>query len=125
VRHALHELNALIAPNDSRSSLAKLFFVDELDKVWRWPRLKNRINADHAKDLLEQLHWRRILVELTTVPPRCRDPKDLPVLSTAIDGRADAIVSGDADLRDDAQPRTEMERYGVNLWGIDSLLSTE
>lgn len=97
--------------------------LDELDKVWRRPRLNNRIHAEHAKALLEQLNWRGIMVELTSIPPRCRDPQDHPVLSTAIDGRADAIVSGDADLRDDDQLRTEMERYGVKLWGIDSLLS--
>ena len=97
--------------------------LDELDKVWQRPRLKNRIHAEHAKDLLEQLNWRGIMVELTTIPPRCRDPKDHPVLSTAIDGRAAAIVSGDADLRDDDKLRTEMEKYGVKLWGIDSLLS--
>ena len=63
------------------------------------------------------------MVEPTTIPPRCRDPKDHPVLATAIDGRADAIVSGDADLRDDDKLRAEMESYGVKLWGIDSLLS--
>jgi putative PIN family toxin of toxin-antitoxin system len=97
--------------------------LEELDKVWQRPRLKNRIYAESAKTLLEQLNWRGILVELTTIPPRCRDPKDHPVLATAIDGRADAIVSGDADLRDDDQLRAEMERYGVKLWGIDSLLS--
>jgi len=97
--------------------------LDELDKVWQRPRLKNRIHAESAKTLLEQLNWRGILVELTSIPPRCRDPKDHPVLATAIDGRADAIVSGDADLRDDDQLRAEMERYGVKLRGIDSLLS--
>ena len=63
------------------------------------------------------------MVEPATIPPRCRDPKDHPVLATAIDGRADAIVSGDADLRDDDELRAEMESYGVKLWGIDSLLS--
>ncbi len=63
------------------------------------------------------------MVEPTTIPPRCRDPKDHPVLATAIDGRADAIVSGDSDLRDDDKLRAEMESYGVKLWGIDSLLS--
>ena len=63
------------------------------------------------------------MVEPATIPPRCRDPKDHHVLATAIDGRADAIVSGDADLRDDDELRAEMESYGVKLWGIDSLLS--
>ena len=89
--------------------------LDELDKVWQRPRLKNRINAEHAVILLEQLNWRGIMVEPTTIPPRCRDPKDHPVLATAIDGRADAIVSGDADLRDDDKLRAEMESYGVKI----------
>ena len=59
----------------------------------------------------------------TCIAGRTRDPKDHHVLATAIDGRADAIVSGDADLRDDDELRAEMESYGVKLWGIDSLLS--
>ncbi len=62
------------------------------------------------------------MVEATTIPPRCRDTKDHPVLATAIDGRADAIVSGDADLRADDKLREEMTGYGVKLWGIDTLL---
>ncbi len=97
--------------------------LDELDKVWQRPRLKDRIDAEHAIILLEQLNWRGIMVEPAIIPPRCRDPKDHPVLATAIDGRADAIVTGDADLRDDDELRAEMESYGVKLWGIDSLLS--
>lgn len=62
--------------------------LDELDKVWQRPRLISRINAGHAMALLEQLNWRGIWVELATIPPRRRDPKDHPVLSTAIDGKA-------------------------------------
>ena len=63
------------------------------------------------------------MAELATIPPRCRDPKDHPVLATAIDGGADAIVSGDADLRNDDELRAEMQSYGVKLWGVDTLLS--
>lgn len=96
--------------------------LDELDKVWQRPRLRRKINAGHATDLLEQLNWRGIWVELATIPPRCRDPKDHPVLSTAIDGKADAIVSGDGDLRADEDLRKQMLRFGIELWGIDSLL---
>lgn len=61
-------------------------------------------------------------IELTTIPPRCRDPKDHPVLATAIDGQADAIVTGDGDLRADDELRSAMADYGVQLWGIQSLL---
>jgi predicted nucleic acid-binding protein len=63
------------------------------------------------------------MVLLTTTPPRCQDPKDEPVLATAIDGRADAIVSGDADLRADDRLRKEMAEYGVEIWGVEGFLS--
>ncbi len=97
--------------------------LDELDKVCQRPRLSARINREHAKSLLKQLKWRGIMAELATIPPRCRDPKDHPVLATAIDGGADAIVSGDADLRNDDELRAKMQSYGVKLWGVDTLLS--
>ena len=63
------------------------------------------------------------MVNLITVPPRCRDPKDHPILATAIDGKADAIVSGDADLRADDKLRAEMEARRVELWGVNTLLA--
>ena len=95
--------------------------LDELDEVWRRPRLQQRIESEDAERLLEQLRFRGEMVELATVPPRCRDPKDHPVLATAIDGRADAIVTGDADLRADDELRSAMGQYGVALWGVDTL----
>ena len=98
------------------------YLIDELNDVWQRPRLRARINADDAERLLEQLRLRGEFVKAVTVPPRCRDPRDHPVLSTAIDGRVDAIVTGDHDLRADDNLRTAMEQYGVALWGIDRLL---
>lgn len=97
--------------------------LDELEEVWRRPRLRQRIPEQRAHRLLRQLRFRSEVVELTTTPPRCRDPKDEPVLATAIDGRADAIVSGDADLRADDQLREEMSGYGVQIWGVEGLLA--
>ena len=96
--------------------------IDELNDVWQRPRLRDRIKPEDAERLLEQLRLRGDMVDPVTVPPRCRDPKDHPVLSTAIDGCADAIVSGDADLRADGELRAAMEGYGVALWGVEGLL---
>jgi predicted nucleic acid-binding protein len=84
--------------------------------------LRRRIDLEDAERLLEQLYLRGEMVELATIPPRCRDPKDHPVLATAIDGHADAIVTGDDDLRADGELRTALEEYKVALWGVDSLL---
>lgn len=55
--------------------------MDELHLVWNRPRLRERIDPDRAIRLEQQLQNRSIWVELVTVPPNCRDPKDLPVLA--------------------------------------------
>lgn len=97
--------------------------LDELDRVWQRSRFVNRIDPGQARLLLAQLRWKGILVTPTTVPPRCRDPRDHPVLATAIDGHAKAIVTGDADLRADDGLRAEMAKNGIEIWGINTLLN--
>jgi uncharacterized protein len=96
--------------------------LDELHQVWKRPRLRARIDAEQAIRLERQLQGRGIWVEVTTVPPNCRDPKDLPVLATAIDGQATVIVSGDDDLRADEDFRRSMADYGIDLLGVNSFL---
>jgi putative PIN family toxin of toxin-antitoxin system len=94
----------------------------ELSEVWQRPRLKKHIEEQDAQDLLEQIRHRSVMVELVTTPPRCRDPQDEPVLATAIDGKADVIVTGDSDMRSDDALREAMATYSVQLWGVDTLL---
>jgi uncharacterized protein len=96
--------------------------VEELHLVWNRPRLRARIEPAQAIRLEQQLQFRAIWVGLETIPPNCRDPKDLPVLATAIDGKADVIVSGDDDLRADDTLRAVMETYGIRLLGVNSFL---
>ncbi len=96
--------------------------LDELDHVWQRPRLKEHIDSKQAKRLLAQLRWRGVWVTPTTVPPRCRDPQDHPVLAAAIDGFANAIVTGDADLRT-MRACAEMAKHGIEIWGINTLLA--
>jgi putative PIN family toxin of toxin-antitoxin system len=97
--------------------------LTELEAVWQRPRFKERIKPEQAQALLEQLRWRGHIIEVMTIPPYCRDPKDQPVLATAIDGHAEVLVTGDADLRADEALRQEMAAYGVQLWGIDTFLN--
>lgn len=96
--------------------------LEELREVLRRPRLKKRIDPFDVNELLDLLEWNGESVELRTIPPRCRDPKDHPVLATAIDGKANAIVTGDDDLRADEELRVGMIAYGIQLWGVQSLL---
>ena len=99
------------------------FLFDELHQVWQRPRLLNRIDRTQAVRLEAQLKGRADWVEVTTVPPNCRDPKDLPVLATAIDGKANIIVSGDDDLRADEALRAAMAVEEIQLLGVNSFLS--
>ncbi|YAF96144.1 MAG: putative toxin-antitoxin system toxin component, PIN family [Nodularia sp. CChRGM 3473] len=96
--------------------------MEELHLVWNRSRLRERIDPSQAMRLEQQLQYRSLWVELKTIPPNCRDPKDLPVLATAIDGEARIIVSGDDDLRADDDLRTLMASYSIQLLGVNSFL---
>ncbi|MFQ4136889.1 putative toxin-antitoxin system toxin component, PIN family [Nodosilinea sp. PGN35] len=95
---------------------------DEFHDVWLRPRLRQRIDPNQAERLEHQLRYRSIWVEVKTIPPNCRDPKDLPVLATAIDGAANIIVSGDNDLRADDALRAAMLEQNIQLLGVQSFL---
>ncbi|MFZ9739228.1 MAG: putative toxin-antitoxin system toxin component, PIN family [Prochlorotrichaceae cyanobacterium] len=96
--------------------------LDEFHAVWNRPRLRRKINPHQAERLEQQLTYRAVWVKVTTVPPHCRDPKDLAVLATAIDGQAQVIVSGDDDLRADEVLRQAMEEYHIKLLGAVSFM---
>ncbi len=96
--------------------------LDELHEVWNRPRLSKYIDITQAMRLEQQLKNRAIWIETKTIPPYYRDPKDLPVLATAIDGKAKIIVSGDDDLRADETLREAMALYSIELLGVNSFL---
>lgn len=73
--------------------------AQELMRVLAYPKFK--LTADEQRELLaDYLPW----AEVVTVPeppprvPDCRDPFDLPFLYLAVAGKAELLVSGDADL---------------------------
>jgi putative PIN family toxin of toxin-antitoxin system len=73
--------------------------IEELIRVLAYPKFK--LDASDREELLaDYLPW----TEVVTVPdpppevPDCRDADDLPFLHIAVAGRAEAIVTGDADL---------------------------
>lgn len=73
--------------------------ASELVRVLHYPRF--RLTGEEREELLsEYLPWCET-VRIPSPPPRtpsCRDPWDVPFLELAIAGRADLLVSGDADL---------------------------
>lgn len=79
--------------------LASTATAQELVRVLAYP--KSRLSAHEQEELLaDWLPWVEVVRMPDPLPPvpRCRDPHDLPFLHLAVVARADALVSGDADL---------------------------
>jgi len=83
----------LFVPLASRDTVA------ELIRVLTYPKFKLKPNEQH--DLLaDYLPWTQA-VRIPDPPPnvpRCRNPDDVPFLHLAFAGKANALVTGDADL---------------------------
>jgi putative PIN family toxin of toxin-antitoxin system len=91
VRYAWHVGQLL--PLASRATVA------ELVRVLAYPMF--RLSAADQAEMLADYLPAATAVPVPDPPPavpRCRDPHDLPFLHLAAAGRADALVTGDADL---------------------------
>jgi putative PIN family toxin of toxin-antitoxin system len=70
-----------------------------LEEVRRTLLRKFELSTEFTDTAVSLLRGRSLVVEPATVDPRvCRDPKDLPVLGTAVAGAAACLVTGDKDL---------------------------
>jgi putative PIN family toxin of toxin-antitoxin system len=70
----------------------------EIVEVLRRPKIARYIDAGRADATLLYLRGLGEMVDITETIVACRDPRDDKFLSLAVSGRADCIVSGDADL---------------------------
>lgn len=79
--------------------LASTATAQELIRVLAYPKFK--LTADEQRELLADYLPFAEVVTIPEPPPRvpdCRDPHDLPFLHLATAGKADLLVTGDADL---------------------------
>lgn len=106
-------LSALIRPGGTTGRLrlawqSRLFVplvsrdtVSELIRVLTYPKFK--LVQEEQHDLLaDYLPWTQA-VHIPKPPPmtpRCRDPHDVKFLQLAVFAKADALITGDADLLD-------------------------
>ncbi len=81
--------------------VVSLPILEELAAILARPWLQDRYGIDESdvQDFFRLLALRCDLVEPSSEIRRCRDPHDDMFLEAAVDGRADRIVTGDADLR--------------------------
>ncbi|MCC5904969.1 MAG: putative toxin-antitoxin system toxin component, PIN family [Balneolaceae bacterium] len=72
--------------------------IEEFVAVAKRPKLRKYISRDELDDLLETIDEVAEFVNVTSEISECRDPKDNFLLSLAIDGKADFLLTGDKDL---------------------------
>ena len=73
--------------------------IEELYDVLGRPAFDRYIEEDDRMQFLTLLVKEAALVEVTERIKECRDPKDDKFLELAVNGKADFIISGDADLQ--------------------------
>jgi putative PIN family toxin of toxin-antitoxin system len=72
--------------------------LNELAEVLARAKFDRYVSLEQRKQFLRQLGRIAELVPIIQVIRECRDPKDDKFLEVALNGRADAIITGDADL---------------------------
>ncbi|MBI5824076.1 MAG: putative toxin-antitoxin system toxin component, PIN family [Chloroflexi bacterium] len=80
----------------SQEMLEELTRVITRDKIWK----KYNLTDDTFNAFLNSIIEHGERVQVFTIVNVCRDPDDNLLLSLALDGKADYIVSGDKDLLD-------------------------
>ena len=71
--------------------------LGELGSVLMRDKFNRAVDRAFRENLLEEYERLSIIVPIQTSLRACRDPKDDKFLELAVDGRADAIVTGDSD----------------------------
>lgn len=77
--------------------------IKEAKKVLNYPKIKKKYCLDEAKikqTVLNLLKYSILIENPPALDVKKEDPDDNKVLSTAIEGKADYIVSGDSHLLD-------------------------
>ena len=69
--------------------------VVEIADVLARPRLQKFLDADEVAAIVENIGTRALILNELPSVDLSPDPKDNPILATAIAGKADLIVSGD------------------------------
>jgi putative PIN family toxin of toxin-antitoxin system len=88
VRKALHN-GALLSSEPTTSELREALFRSKIDRY---------VSREERAIFLAQLERVAEIVPTIQIVRECRDPKDDMFLEVVLNGRADVIVTGDADL---------------------------
>lgn len=127
-------VSGLIVPNSKPSRLIKLwerrafqivtstFLLRELEEVLKRPYFLKKYSLSETliDDFITRLgHRSYVIYKVQSYDIPIRDPDDLIVLSTAIDGNADYLVTGDKDL---LAIREEKLPHDLRITTVDEFL---
>ncbi len=102
-------VSALILPRsvprqalDAARSVGRLLVspetFGELENVLRRPKFERYLTEQERLEFLDSYLLTAVAVSITEPITACRDPNDDKFLELAVAGKADCIVSGDADM---------------------------
>lgn len=74
--------------------------LDEFIEVARRPKFRRFFSDSDIEEILETIEEYADFVKVQTPVNVCREPKDNFLLSLAVDGNADILLTGDKDLLD-------------------------
>jgi putative PIN family toxin of toxin-antitoxin system len=103
------------------TAVARWELAEEIAEVLTRPALARRYAIDET-DRNEILSLLQPLLPKVEIAVTLRDPTDAPVVASALTGGAEAIVTGDRDLLDDAPLREWLSDRGVRVLTAADLL---
>lgn len=98
--------------------------LDELDAVLARPRIarKYEIAAADRMEYVDLLRLGSIVVPINGSVQLCRDPDDDAVIESAVQGKADVLVSRDDDLKNAREVITFLDEVGVQVLTVQKFL---
>lgn len=95
------------------TAVASWELAEELAAVLRRPKLRRYRIAD--ADVRATLALLATFLPTVEFDIDVRDPKDVPVIRAALNGSAEAIITGDKDLLDDPELRRSLGDRGIRV----------
>lgn len=105
--------------------VVSLPLLEELADVLTRPRIQTKYHLTNTDvdDLLQLIDERAVHVHITGKYQICRDPDDDLVLETAVEGKADYLISRDDDLKRDVDLIQQMKAQGIEVLSVQQFLN--
>jgi len=105
-------------------SIATQRILDELIDVLSRQRIRRRygITDRDVREIIDELTAATTFVTIEGQLHLCRDPNDDMIIETAINGRADVIVTRDEDLSRDLELIATVRQFGIEILTVERFL---